>query len=405
MKTIKFLTALAFMFLLCLTAKAQWAGEDKEILRELDNSQTVSIGVNDGSSDKCYEWSGPHIISSDKHQPVIVVRPQDEEETYTCTRTSSCGVEQDQVKVKVIDTISIVSVTPLKNCYNDGDDVHLQDFEIVTYPAGHQSLVVLSPTHVNNNWEWGANIDETQEITFTLEYNNHTSTKTATVNVFNDNLAVSTGQSYNFKAFVKSLKAIENIVKKAKGLSDKLNSIAHKAPGMDPPCEPGFNIFLDIPDDNEQDIHSCCNGEEVDGFKVVGNAVSAELALDCFIPTQLSLPWLGGVRIHVGGSLGASVGPFEFKYLGNDCNTTSVPASVYATLSGGVQILIVSDDVLNAQLDLVGKAQTGFNWVIGQKFEIHPLDLTLTVVGQVIFMNFFYEKVNYPLFSYQLFNE
>ena len=404
MKTIKSLITLAFVLLLCLTAKAQWAGEDKEVLRDpYNNSQVVSIGVQDGSSDACYEWTGPH-ITSDPHKPVVVVNPQDEEETYTCTRISSCGVEEDQVKVKVLDTISIVSVTPLKNCYNDGDDVHLSDFEIVTSPAGWGFMVEVSPTHLNNNWGLG-DVDETMELTFTLDYNGHQSVKHATVNVFNDNLAVSTGQSYNFKIFVKSLKAIENIVKKAQGLTDKLNKLAHLAPGAEPPCEPGFNIFLDIPNTDEQDIHSCCNGEEVDGFKVVSNSVSAELFVDCFIPTQLSLPWLGGVRIHVGGSIGASVGPLEFKYLGNECNTTTVPVGLYATVSGGVQILLLRDDVLNAQLDLVGKAQTGFNWVVGQKLEWHPLDLTLTVVGQAIFMNMFHEKVNYPLFSYQLFNE
>ena len=88
------------MLLLCLTAKAQWAGEDKEVMREEDNSQTVTIGTPDGSSDKCYDWSGPHIMS-DPHQATITVNPQSSEELYTVTRSSSCGVEQDQVKVKV----------------------------------------------------------------------------------------------------------------------------------------------------------------------------------------------------------------------------------------------------------------------------------------------------------------
>jgi len=185
MKTIKSLITLAFVLLLCLTAKAQWAGEDKEVLRDpYNNSQVVSIGVQDGSSDACYEWTGPH-ITSDPHKPVVVVNPQDEEETYTCTRISSCGVEEDQVKVKVLDTISIVSVTPLKNCYNDGDDVHLSDFEIVTSPAGWGFMVEVSPTHLNNNWGLG-DVDETMELTFTLDYNGHQSVKHATVNVFND---------------------------------------------------------------------------------------------------------------------------------------------------------------------------------------------------------------------------
>ena len=118
-----------------------------------------------------------------------MVNPQSSEELYTVTRSSSCGVEQDQVKVKVVDSVTIVSVTPLKDCYNSGDNLALSDFEIKTNPDGYESLVQFTPTRVTN---YAGESDEEQTITFSLNYRGHTSTNEATVNVFNEDLGLST---------------------------------------------------------------------------------------------------------------------------------------------------------------------------------------------------------------------
>lgn len=402
MKTIKSLL-LTFMLLLCLTAQAQWAGEDKVVLRELDNSQTVSIGVQGNSSDMCYEWSGPNILGN-ANSSQVTVNPQDAEQTYVCTRTSSCGVEQDQVIVRVRDNIEIVSVTPLKNCYNTGDDIPISDFEIQTDPPGYESLATHTPNRARNSWEW-VGTDDTQEITFSLIHNGHESHKVVSVNVFNDELAVSHGNSINFKALLKRLESVKYVLNKAKSVSDKLNDLGKKVQGFTVSCEPDVNFNVEISDDDEQDIHACCNGEEVDGYAVAAsNSVSAEIAIDCYIPIQLNLPKIAEVYAHVGASAGVSIGPFIYTYLGPECSSTTVRIAVYATISGGVQLRIVSEKVLTGQLDLVGRGDMSWDWIIGEEIDWHPINVSLSIVGNVTFFNFFTEQINYPLFSHQFFN-
>lgn len=394
MKTIKLVITSAFMLLLCLTAKAQWAGEDKEVLREEDNSQTVSIGVPDGSSDKCYEWSGPNIESVDTHQPVIVVHPQSPEETYICTRTSSCGVEQDEVVVRMKDTISLVSVTPLKDCYNSGDALALTDFQIVTDPAGYESLVQFSPTQVYNLA--GAS-EERQTITFGLTYNGYTSSKTAQVNVFNEDLGVSEGQSVDFHKFIKDFQKVNAMVEKAKGLSDKLNSLAK---GVSP-CEPDFHLVLNFPQGS--DIHACCNGKEVNGFKINWPSYDVNLGIDCYIPTSLSIPHVGGLEIHVGAAIGVTLGPLAFTFKG-DCSNITLPLGLYANISGGVRLSLFDPDFLSGELNLVGTGSTSLVWTIGQSIQWHPLDVNLKLVGKVTVLSFYTDEVDYMLFTYSFFN-
>lgn len=394
MKTIKSVITLAFVLLLCLTAQAQWAGEDKEVLRDPDNLQTVSIGVH-GSSDMCYEWEGPYIVSENRNQAVIVVNPQDAEQTYVCTRVSSCGVEQDLVKVKVIDTISIVSVTPTKCCYNEGDQILTSDFVILTYPPGYESLVQVSPNVASNSFEL-VGTGETQELTFSLTYNGYTSIKKRTVNVYNDALASSDAHSVNLMNFIHQLQSINNKVDKAKDVTKVINSLAEAGAS---PCSPNFNPSIEMP--NTVVIHSCCNGGEVWGFIVNGNTYAVELSLSCDFPTAFSIPGIGGLYITVGGGVGASAGPLNFKYKG-ECSELSVPVRAYVWIEGGAKVK--AGEVADASLTLVGKAQTTLNWVIGQSIQWQPLTVSVSVKGQVTFWNWYTTSVTYPLFSYQFFN-
>lgn len=395
MKTIKSLL-LTFMLLLCLTAQAQWAGEDKVVLRELDNSQTVSIGVQGSSTEICYEWtSHPTIVSTDLHQAVIVVNPQAPEETYICTRTSSCGVEQDMVKVKVLDSISIVSVTPLKNCYNSGDQVELSHFEIETYPPGYGTLVQFSPDHVYNNW--GLYDADEETITFELSYNNHTSRKTATVNVYNENQTITYGESYDFVKLVHQIEAINNMVKKAKGITDKLNSFAK---GISP-CSPDFHLVATRPQATV--IRTCCNDEQYLGFKLDLPYYDVFMAIDCYIPTTLKIPVVGGVDIHVGAAVGARLGPLSAIYKGK-CSNISITVGAYANVSGGVRVSVADPDFLSGELNLVGEGGTNVTWVLGEAIDWHPVDVSLKIVGKVMALSFFTKQIEFQICSHTFFN-
>lgn len=393
MKTIKLVITSAFMLLLCLTAKAQWAGEDKEVMREEDNSQTVTIGTPDGSSDKCYDWSGPHIMS-DPHQATITVNPQSSEELYTVTRSSSCGVEQDQVKVKVLDSVMIVSVTPLKDCYNSGDNVALSDFDIKTYPDGYESLVQLTPTQVTNI---AGESEEQQTITFNLNYQGHTSSNTATVNVYNEDLGLATSTSVDFHEFIENIKKINAMVEKAKGLTDKLNTLSKTFN----PCDPDFHLVLTMPQGS--DIHACCNGKEINGFRMDLPSIDAYLGVDCYIPTTLSIPHVGGLQIHVGAAIGVRLGPLSFKFK-RECSNITIPLALYANIAGGVQVFFGDPDFFAAELNLIGEGSTSITWTVGESIKWSPLNVGLKIAGKVTLASFWTEEVDYNLFTYTFFN-
>lgn len=379
MKTIKLVITSAFMLLLCLTAKAQWAGEDKEVLRKPDNSQVVSIGVMDGSSDKCYEWTGPHIESIDTHQPVILVNPQSSEETYICTRISSCGVEQDQVKVKVIDTISIVSVTPLKECYNDGEQIKREDFLIVTDPPGNESLVTVTPSVAVNNFQQLIHSYDEDEVTFSLTYNDYTSTKTATVRVYNESLTTTSTESVNFTDFKKKLNTVKIMVEKGKEVLNYLNQFATASP-----CQPDGNLIVNMP--NSETFFTCCNGNEVVGFTVTGFSFNPELAIECHFPTSLSIPGAGGLYIHFKAAVGANIGPLTFAFKG-DCSEIVVPIGLFVSIQAGAEATFLSKDIFTAALDIKAVGSAGLNWVVGKDIEwtglkvVIGIDATFTYFG------------------------
>ena len=97
---------IAILLLLALGwgAQAQFAGPDKHVARNVDNSQTVTLGVADASTDACYIWTGSH-IEGNPNQAVITANPRSEAERYQVKRISKNGVEEDEVWVFVEDSI------------------------------------------------------------------------------------------------------------------------------------------------------------------------------------------------------------------------------------------------------------------------------------------------------------
>lgn len=143
---------LHLMFLLLpAMAWAQWAGPDKTFL----SGQNVGMDIGEAPwevGEYCYTWSeglNAHIPQNqDIHQPVIRVFPTDTVEVYNVQRVGPWGVEEDQVVLRRVDTVTIVSITPKKSCFTYGKDlsVSLEDFEIVTSPAEYKQYVrLISP--------------------------------------------------------------------------------------------------------------------------------------------------------------------------------------------------------------------------------------------------------------------
>ena len=59
-----------------MTVRAQWAGEDKMILRTENNDQTVTLSVINPDPNACYKWTGPNILT-DASRPTITANPQE----------------------------------------------------------------------------------------------------------------------------------------------------------------------------------------------------------------------------------------------------------------------------------------------------------------------------------------
>ncbi|MBO4656137.1 MAG: hypothetical protein J5644_11385 [Bacteroidales bacterium] len=403
MKTIKSFITSAFILLLCWTAQAQaptaqFAGEDKEVMALPDSSQTVEIGLPGSTSEYCYEWTGDD-IKTDPHQPVVTVNPKKASNTYRVKRTGACGVEEDEVIVTLKDSVGIVSVKPKKKCYNAGDAIPIEDFEIVTEPTGYESMVTHTPTTAKNKFEW-IGTEDTQDITFTLNYNGHISTKVVTVKVFNDDLAASHGQSLALGELISEFQKVKNVVKKGEKVANKLNSLSSAVS----PCKPQADLDIDFP--NGVSLRSCCNDKEVDGFAINFGSIALGMSVSCDFPTTLSIPILGaGLYITFSMGYGAYVGPANLKYLGEECTTLTIPLGFYANISGGLKLKVPDEDILSASINLVGEAKCSLIWNVGQSIKFHPMDLSVTAVGKVVLLyGLVTEKISYPLFTVSVFN-
>lgn len=391
MKTIKSVITSVFILLLCLSAQAQaptaqFAGEDKEVMALPDSSQTVEIGLPGNTSEYCYEWTGDD-IKTDPHQPVVTVNPKKASNTYRVKRTGACGVEEDEVVVTLKDSVGIVSVKPLRKCYNDGETISLSDFEIVTEPAGYESMVTLTPTEADNDAGAG---EEAMDVTFKLEYNGHTSTKTVSVRVFNENLALSAGVGQSiWKELLKELDNGKFWVKKAGDVASKVS-----------PCQPDY--ILDVNLVGGAGFHYCCQDKIVDGFRYDFPSVALGLSMECDIPTTFSIPAIGGIYVNFSIGGGVNMGPMSINYKG-ECSSVTIPLGLFINIAGGVKLKSFDEDILSLQANVVGEAKTYVVWTLGEGAKWHPLDVTVSLVGKVSFMyGFVTEQISYQIWSFSL---
>lgn len=393
MKTIKSFITSAFVLLLCLSAQAQaptaqFAGEDKEVMALPDSSQTVEIGLPGSTTEYCYEWTGDD-IKTDPHQPVITVNPKKASNTYRVKRTGACGVEEDEVIVTLKDSVGIVSVTPKRKCYNNGDAISLSDFEIVTEPTGYESMVTLTPTTADNDAGWG---QEDMELTFSLDYNGRVSTKKLTVKVFNEDLAATatTGSSI-MKELLKEIDNGKFWVKKA---GDAVTSIS--------PCNPDY--IFDINYAAGTAFQYCCNDKIIEnGFRFDFPYVKLGLSVECDFPTSLSLPLLGGIYINLSVGGGINMGPMSINYRGEECSSITIPVGLFLSFSGGVKAKAISDDILTLQGNVVAEAKSSLVWEVGHGVKWKPLDVSVSIVGTATMLYGLYtEQFSYQVWTWSL---
>ncbi len=356
MKPLRLLTTFVFLFLSVCSAMAQWAGEDQVLMRTSD-SMEVFIGVenyNPLEVNATYEWSGPG-IQSNNTLPQIRIRPHDGENEYRVRRVDSCGVSEEKVIITVVDTISIVSVTP-KGCFIKGDTITKEDFIIVTVPAGFEDFVKISPnvaqiqpilpvngqipfTNVGVEGEISNPFVQhaPQELTFSLTRGGHTTTKKVEVEVYKDEPANSFSINVNTLGFYRM---IETAKAKAQQINDIVELIKNYAPPGLSPCKLDLNYSADIP--LPLFFKSCCGGDEVDAYNLSAPNLTFAIMGECDFPLTAVVPMLPpNIKMNIGAQVGINIKKFELKYRGWECSRLEVPMEFFFDVFGGPKIEFV----------------------------------------------------------------
>lgn len=401
MKPTKVLITAVLALLISMTVQAQspdpgenWAGEDKTVLRLPDSSQIVTIGQPCKDADKCFSWEGPH-IKSDPHQSVITVNPQDSLSIYTVRRIDKCGEAISQVRVTLVDNVSLVSVIP-RSCYNDGDSIKLDDFKIITDPPGFDNLVKFKPAIASRPASFATPIGS-QILTFTLEQGNKKDSTEVEVTVVNENLTATASVSPDFLNFKETLQKAESLLVEAQKF--KAHIIDSLVVG--PPCNwesPSVNFDLTLP----YNTAYCCNGVLVDAFNIMMPSISASISYECAFPSTWCIPGIGGLYFTLGFGAGVTVGPFAIRFRG-DCSQASVPIELSAEISGGARVQALSKDFLSFSAKFVGSGKIGTEYVFGRGFEWEGLVVDVSLQAELKTFGLFSVKATYPIGSWTFF--
>lgn len=362
----------------------KFAGEDKVILRLHDNTQTVQIGEEDphDHTSYCYKWSGNNIQDDIDYKAVITVMPLLPEQTYFVRRVSDCnGIERDQVKVTVVDTISIVSVTPTR-CYQDGDTIRREHFKIVTLPEGYESMVKVTPV-IAHHPDYAEKPEWQQAVNFRLEYNNHTSHKSATVSVMNDEKPLTISFSPEFQNFEENISKAEEVLEHALRVKDELRKELKVPLAPDPPCDINYNITgMTVPTFSCY----CCEGNKVGTFSLPQFSVSGSLGCEWSWPVPyLSIPFAGTGLYLVGGfNVGLNMGPTYIVWRGK-CSYVDLPVELFAEGFGGIRLQVLTKDLLSASGLFTLSGRYAFSWHLGhgKPFESGALKCRAELNGEV----------------------
>ena len=393
---------LSFQFSVLSSAFAQFAGEDKKIAREPGNTQKVDIGRPDPANDVCYMWTGPH-IDGNANQAVVTVNPHDTLEIYQVKRISKNGIEEDEVKVRVEDTISIVSVRPKYKCYRNDEGISTSQFEIVTEPEGYERLVTVTPNTASSSIA----ISNHFPVTFNLTHNGHTSTKTAEIVVYNSDVAapeeILVGALQTLEYLIKHRVVLRYVWDNVERLSNIINS---KATTLSP-CNWSLDTKPDKDFDDGLSISPrmlCCGEDEnhasSPALKFQFGKLSYGNSFGCRFPFY-GVPYVASADFVFNLSAEMFLGPCNGVISTNkDCNQFCIPLGCTLAANGGVGVSLGGGKLLSADLLIQGAWTTQIQWCpIGSSNSL-SVGITFSVIGQVVTLGMIKHSVEYPFATY-----
>lgn len=424
MKRKLFITIVGLLFSVISMAQTtmEFAGPDKTVLCKPDSSQQLEIGL-PGEPNACYSWSGPGIIS-DPNKPIITINPRQLICDYVVTKTSKDGVYEDWVRVYVYPYIYITEVVPKRCCYDIGDAVKLADFDIKTEPPGYEYLANVTPLFLNSHD--GGN-GETENLTFSITYNNYTDTKSVPIAVYGiDESTISHPTTSidipemldiirDIKTFGSFFNKVADALQELKSISDRVSKI----PIIGLPCHPTIDLSIDI--DNlyyykPSSIKSCCQGRCIEGWRWnPGSSFTGSVGFECTIPTPLSVG-TSGLTFVIGVQAGGTLGPLSIdfyptelinalKYSGNySCAINShIPARIFVNVFGAVQLALLDPSFLSVKGGVEGSLSKEWIWNVGQNIGLDNITLTIYGFYQVRVIGLVSLKGKYTLYTKRLF--
>lgn len=389
MKYIRFLGVLLSLVVNTAVLHAQgFAGPDKSELVRMGDSATITLGNGSGGSGYCYTWFVSEELlvgNSDVHQPTITIRVGEGEYNFRVMRLSLCdGKEEDEVHVVVRSTIHLVSASPKYACYNEGDYIFNEQFDIVTDPIGYGHLANVQPTVAQITMEEGNN----QTVTFSLTHNGVTTYASCQIYVLDPMVEVQSGPTFDLLGIQTALDFINGKCAKI------INSIGG-------PCELSPSINGDLfPSIRFREM--CCRDHTPNTVcEVSSGGWSVGVGTTCRFPIA-GIPYIASLDVVFRLSGDVALNPFTGVLSFNDeCGTDlCYSGAVSISAEGGIGGSLIGGKVASADITLGGSGSVSFTKCIKSRNNLCPrLNLEIYAAGTVCLLSFVSHSFRFPLYQ------
>ena len=318
------------------------------------------------------------------------------------------------MSVRVFDSVRIVSVTNLHNCYESGDPILLEHFKIVTQPKGYEEQVKISPIvadattrEINISYGVGMGVSGKsvnkvkKKVYFQLRHNGHISRDSTQITIIPETVGDLSMQPHWYEIYrlLTQMEELEN------ELHQKIDTLSNSAGLLKiiRGCSFSFNHETNgVVNFRLEDV--CCNNDAVSAASIELPYLSVSGELECSYPFYLPVVPGLGANIGLGLSLGISIGPlsdvFTLTEGSDNCYRTELPFVLYFTASGTVELFYILPQLLSGGLTIQGDAAIPFGYDLrSRKFSRKPITISANIRGHITVIGFEIDACVWPLFS------
>lgn len=363
-----------------------FAGEDKQIAFlecETVKTKCVQLGTTDPGRDCVFNW---RVISKpidgefsfdDAHmqRPTFTFNKTPGEYEIEVTRVSIYGYQREYVIVEVKNHIELVDVYSKKRCWQPGDEVELNDFELTIRPPGFENCFRVHPDD--------AKIAEDEylykKIRFQVrepgepEYTDcEVNTEIFVTNYSVKDIVEKVEAIMNFKDELKErkqdldkLKSYCKIIKGCTNKLDGLKTLQKAINRMTPPAAP-ITTTSDLRMDTvNMDLKLLCCNDEPAFFLEWSGGIYYYTGIEVNCQIFPAVPKLG---LQLIGEMGAGIDleakcqialPKYYK-----CYQFHIPVDVYGKCALGVQLMAFDEDLLSAKATISAEVHGGLDFTI-----------------------------------------